>query len=268
MSEFARGRPFAGLLLLVVLNLFLLSIQIRSEEGRLLLRSWGVAFVTPPASLFHAVSARLSRISNRLDFQRRLEDRNRYLEAENWRLQTELHRLEALRRLVDRDPAFDLLEQHLGVRSVRAAVIWRNLPLFYERVVVNAGSGQGVRKDTAVITPEGIVGRVLSTTGASAEVELISDVNAAAGAVVGDERIQGVVQGTGGRMLKLSFIPGSVTVQPGAFVLTSGADGIYPKGVPIGLVASVDRSAGVYQAILVEPFVDVTRIEEVALVVE
>lgn len=268
MSELVRSRPFAGLLLLVVLNLFLLSVQIRSQEGRLLLRTWGIALVSPVASGFNALSSRVTRLWSRFDFQKNLEARNRYLEAENWRLQTEVHRLEAMRRIADRDPAFDLLQQQLVARTVRAAVVWRNLPLFYERIVVNAGSRHGVKRDTAVITPEGVVGRVLATTGSSAEVELLSDVNAAAGALVGDERLQGVVQGTGGALLRLNFIPASLTVTAGTPVVTSGADGIYPKGVPIGLVVSVDRTAGVYQAILVEPFVDFTRLEEVALVVE
>ncbi len=268
MSELVRSRPFLGLLLLVILNLFLLSVQIRSTDGSLLLRTWGLAFISPLASAFHSASVTGRELWERWEFLRTVEERNRYLEAENWRLQIELHRLEALRRLVDRDPAFDLLEAQLAGRTVRAGVVWRNLPLFFERVVVNAGTRHGVHRDTAVITPEGVVGRVVAATADSAEVELLSDVNAAAGALVGDERLQGVVQGTGGPLLRLNFIPAGEKVSEGTAVVTSGADGIYPKGIPIGLVVSVDRDAGVYQQIVVRPFVDYTRLEEVALVVE
>lgn len=268
MTEWARNRPFLGLLLLVVLNLFLLSVQIRSSEGIILLRTWGLAIISPIASAFQQGSTAVLGLWHHWEFLRTVEQRNRYLERENWRLQLELHRLEALRRLVDRDPAFDLLEAQLVGGTLRAAVVWRNLPLFFERVVVNAGTRQGVRRDAAVITPEGVVGRVVVAAANSAEVELLSDVNAAAGALVGDQRLQGVVQGTGGPLLRLNFIPASETVSEGAAVVTSGADGIYPKGVPIGVVVSVDRDAGVYQQIMVRPFVDYTRLEEVALVVE
>lgn len=268
MTELIRNRPFAGLLLLVVLNLFLLSVQIRSEDGRVLLRSWGLTLFSPLAMAANATSGFLRELWTRYDFLNSLEARNRYLEAENWRLQAELHRLEAMRRLIERDPAFDRLQEQFSFQILRAAVVWRNLPVYSERVVVNAGERHGVLKDTAVMTPKGVVGRVMTTTPFSAEVELLIDVNAAAGAIVGAERYAGVVQGVGSGVLELNFIPASARVLEGDEVVTSGTDGIYPKGIPIGTVSSVGPGTGVYQSLRVRPWVDFTRLEEVALVLD
>jgi rod shape-determining protein MreC len=266
MIEAVRGNPFLGLLLLVVLHLFLLSVQIRSEAGTVLLRSWGLAVLGPVALTADQLSGGVRNLVTRWRLLHGLEARNRYLEEENWRLQTELHQLEAMRRLVERDASFRLLAERHTFDTVRAAVIWRNVPLYSEKVVINAGLRHGVRKDAAVIMPEGAVGRVLAVTAWTSEVELLTDVNAAAGAVLGDSRLQGVVQGTGGALLALNFVPATEEVGPGEVVYTSGADGIYPKGIPIGAVASAARDGGVYLSVLVEPFVEFPRLEEVAVV--
>lgn len=268
MTEHVRRNPFVGLLALVILNLFLLSVQVRSEEGRLVLRSWGLAAFTPFAFTADVASNLLHGIVDRYRFLTHLEERNRYLEEQNWRLKTELNRLEALRRQVAEDEGFRLLASLYDFRTIRAAVIWRNLPMYAEKVIVNAGLSQHVLKDSAVLTPDGVVGRVRAVTHFSSEVELLTDVNAAAGAQLGEDGLQGIVQGTGGPQLKLNFILGTEQVDPGAIVYTSGTDGIYPKGVPIGKVVSTEKTTGIYQRVMVAPFVQFSRLEEVAIVID
>ena len=147
-------------------------------------------------------------------------------------------------------------------------MVWRNLPMYAEKVIVNAGLSRHVHRDSAVITPDGVVGRVRASTQFTSEVELLTDVNAAAGAQVGETGLQGIIQGTGREELRLNFILGTEQVQPGEVVYTSGTDGIYPKGVPIGKVVRTERTTGIYQRIVVLPFVQFSRLEEVAVVID
>ncbi|MFZ0428260.1 MAG: rod shape-determining protein MreC [Acidobacteriota bacterium] len=268
MTENVRRNPFFGLLALVVLNLFLLSVQVRSENGRLILRSWGLAAFTPFALTADVASNMLHGVVARYQFLTHLEERNRYLEEQNWQLKTELNRLEALRRQVREDESFKLLAERFDFRTIRAAVVWRNLPMYAEKVIVNAGLSRHVHRDSAVITPDGVVGRVRASTQFTSEVELLTDVNAAAGAQVGETGLQGIIQGTGREELRLNFILGTESVQPGEVVYTSGTDGIYPKGVPIGKVVRTERTTGIYQRIVVLPFVQFSRLEEVAVVID
>jgi rod shape-determining protein MreC len=97
-------------------------------------------------------------------------------------------------------------------------------------------------------------------------VQLLIDLNAAAGALVERSRAQGVVVGTGSDMLKLDYVSGSAEIQTGDIVTTSGIDGIYPKGFVIGRVEKVERSGGAYGAITVRPAVDFSMLEEVLVV--
>jgi rod shape-determining protein MreC len=259
--------PFLGLLALAALNLFLLSVQIRSEDGRLLLRSWGLTVFTPFVYALEAAQDAAGVIAQRYRLISTVEERNRFLEEENWRLKSELSRLEALGRQVEVDAGFALLRERFEFNSVRAAVVWHNPPFFFEKIVINAGSHHGAAKDFAVLTPDGIVGRVRAVSAFSSEVELITDVNAAAGAQIGESGLQGVVTGTGTDELQLNFVLATARVNPGDIVVTSGTDGIYPKGVPVGTVVSADGSAGIYMSIRLAPFVDMRRLQEVAVVI-
>lgn len=268
MTEIARSRPLVGLLVLVILNLFLLSVQIRSDDGRLLLRTWSLALFSPFALTAHFLSVGAGQLVSRYKFLTALEERNRYLEDQNWRLQIELNRLEAMKRQVEIDNEFDLLRQQYEFQTKRAAIIWRNVPLYSAKIVINAGTRHGVRKDSAVITPSGVVGRVLAVTDFTAEVELLTDVNAAAGAMLGASRLQGVVQGTGEQILDLNYILATEQVDLGETVYTSGKDGIYPVGVPIGAVTEARDEGAVYKRIRVEPYVSYLRLDEVAVVLD
>ena len=103
----------------------------------------------------------------------------------------------------------------------------------------------------AVISPAGVVGRIIVPSAHAAKVQLLIDLNAAAGALIERSRAQGVVVGTGTGTLRLDYVSGSAEIQTGDTVITSGIDGIYPKGFVIGRVEKVERSGGAYGAITV-----------------
>jgi len=120
--------------------------------------------------------------------------------------------------------------------------------------------------DMAVIAPEGVVGRIIMPTRRAAKVQLLVDRNAAAGAMVERTRAQGVVVGMGTNRLQMEYLPGSADVKVGDRVVTSGIDGIYPKGFVIGTVESVNRGVAESGSVVITPMIDFGRLESVLVV--
>ena len=118
----------------------------------------------------------------------------------------------------------------------------------------------------AVISPAGVVGRLILPSRRASKVQLLIDRNAAAGALIERTRVQGVVMGIGDGMLRMQYVPGTSDVKTGDLVVTSGIDGIYPKGFVIGTIDHADRGAGAYHEIIVRPAVDFSRLEGVLIV--
>ena len=118
----------------------------------------------------------------------------------------------------------------------------------------------------AVIAPAGVVGRVIVPSARAAKVQLLIDRNAAAGALVERSRAQGVVIGAGDDRLRLEYVTGSADVLVGDSVVTSGIDGIYPKGFVIGWIEKAERAAAPTRRFVVRPAVDFASLEEVLVV--
>jgi len=118
----------------------------------------------------------------------------------------------------------------------------------------------------AVISPAGVVGRIILPSRRASKVQLLIDRNAAAGALIERTRVQGVVVGVGDGLLHMQYVPGSADVKTGDLVVTSGIDGIFPKGFVIGTIDHADRGAGAYHEIVIRPAVDFARLEEVLIV--
>ena len=132
-------------------------------------------------------------------------------------------------------------------------------------MTIDKGANQGVRVDMAVIAPGGVVGRVVVAGARASRVQLLVDRNAAAGALVERSRAQGVAIGAGDDRLRLEYVSQTADITPGDTLVTSGIDGIYPKGFVIGRVEQVQR-VGAYPSIIVTPAVDFSRIEDVLVV--
>ena len=137
----------------------------------------------------------------------------------------------------------------------------------FRTITIDKGTSEGVHGDMAVISPAGIVGRVIQPSPRAAKIQLLIDRNAAAGAMVERTRAQGVVIGTGADELRMDYVSGSAEVKAGDVVVTSGIDGIYPKGFVIGQIQSVKRGAGGYSSIVIRPAVDFSALEAVLIVV-
>jgi len=158
------------------------------------------------------------------------------------------------------------LKQRTSVETTAAEVIAAAPSPEFRTLTIDKGEAQGIRRDMAVISATGVVGRVILPSPRASKVQLLIDRNAAAGALIERSRAQGVVLGIGSGLLQLHYVPGTADVQVGDSVVTSGIDGIYPKGFVIGSVESVERGPGTFHAIAVRPAVDFSRIEEVLVV--
>lgn len=265
MTDLLR-RPVVTLLLLVVLNMTLLSVQVRNEGGRTLFRAWSLSLFTPFAWGIHALSDRVSTLANDYVLLVGASEENARLRRENQAMRLEISKLRGLERFFERVPDYELVRRQFDFSTLPAAVVWKSPPFHSQRFFINAGTRHGVNKDCAVIGSRGLIGRVLVTTSFSAEVELITNAGAAAGALLPDSGLEGVIQGNGSRMLAWNFIPGYEEVEVGQTVCTSGSDQVYPKGVPIGRIVRSAKGSRIYRDIQVEPFVDFQRLEEVLVV--
>jgi len=147
-----------------------------------------------------------------------------------------------------------------------AAVIASGASPEFRTMTLDKGSSQGLAADMAVIAPAGVVGRVILPTPRAAKVQLIIDRNAAAAGLVERTRAQGVVVGTGGDRMRFEYVAGTADLKTGDRVVTSGMDGIYPKGFVLGQIESIERKAGEFSNVFIRPSVNLSALETVLVV--
>ncbi len=196
------------------------------------------------------------------------------LRQENERLRRQL---QAMQRSAQRARELDLANQRLAALlalkegfsggGIAARVVGRSPLRWVRTVVLDKGGGEGVHAGMAVLAPEGVVGRVLATSPHAARVLLLSDPESGVDALVQRTRVRGIVQGTPGGICVLKYVPWAEDVRVGDAVITSGLDGIFPKGQLIGWVVRVERKAGqMFQEVEVAPSVELAKVEEVLVV--
>lgn len=168
---------------------------------------------------------------------------------------------ERLRRLLE-------MRAQLAPRSLGASVISSNVAGQTRMIVLDRGLADGIRPDMAVVAWGGAVGRVISAERSIAKVRLISDPNGGAAGVVQRSRAQGMVVGRGDGPMSMLYVPAYDDVVVGDRVVTSGKDGVFPRGFTIGRVAAVGGDPGVSKQIAIEPEVDFRSLEEVLVVLD
>jgi rod shape-determining protein MreC len=197
----------------------------------------------------------------------------RHVKAENEELKRQLAAAEIAvqeqRALADRARGLQkLLElrDSLALATTGAEIIGAAASPDFRTVTIDKGTRDGVRPDMAVIAPAGIVGRVVVPSARSAKVQLLIDRNAAAGVIVERSRAQGVVVGGGDDRLEMQYVSEASDLAVGDLVVTSGIDTIYPKGLAVGRIESVEKNGPSFKKIVVKPAVDFSQLEEVLIV--
>lgn len=190
----------------------------------------------------------------------RMQQRLSALEAQNSQLLEFEKENERLRALLV------LREQH-GLQGVVAGIIGYNPSNWVESITIDRGSSDGLQRGMAVVERQGIVGHIINLTPHSAEVLLITDHASGVDALVQSTRARGVIEGSGGGMCKLEYVVKEEEVKVGDRVITSGMDGIFPKGLLVGIVSNLDREKRrMFQRIEVRPAVAFTKLEQVFVV--
>lgn len=196
------------------------------------------------------------------------------LEQENQELRKKLDELERIsQRVIELDLANRRLEKllvlrdELGGTAIAARVVGRNPTAWVHTVVLDKGERHGVAKGMAVLTPEGVVGQVVSVSAHAARVLLISDPNSGVDALIQRTRVRGIATGTIDGSCVLKYIQRGDDVAVGDRVITSGLDGIFPKGQPIGTVTWVGtKDSRMFQDVEVKLSAELAKVEEVLVV--
>jgi len=258
-----KNRPLflGGLLLLAALLWY--SVALRQQEETNFLESLLLRVTGPVQSVFDdAIYGAADLWGHYLYLVDTAEDNRRLLE-ENRTLravlaQSEEVRLEnqRLRRLLD-------FKEAQEIETLPARVVAEDASSWFRTVMIDKGTEQGVVEGLPVVVAEGVVGRVIRSSPRYARVLLVTDASSAVASLLQDNRARGVCRGQGEELV-FDFVLRQEDVHVGDRVVTSGMGGVFPKGLVVGHVRSVDRQEfGLFQAIEVTPAVDFSHLEEV-----
>lgn len=194
---------------------------------------------------------------------------NQQLRSELAKFQNERARLAELE--TENRHLSELLElrETLGMRAVAANVIGSDATGLSRTLILGAGTRIGLRPGMAVLSSEGVVGKLIAASPTSARVLLIDDHNAALDAFDQRSRVRGIVAGVVDDGLTMKYVGRTADVRAGDAVVTSGLDGTFPRGLLIGEVSKVERQGpGLFVNVSVAPAVDFRRLEQVLVVVD
>src|SRR5947207_11276269 len=275
-SFFSRYKNPLLLMALLFVQVIMLATQIKRPDdpknpgssGTRLIRVWAVNIVTPIERTFIGAGRLLRNTWHNYVDLHDVRNQNHKLQAEVDRLRLQqaklkedaeqAHRLQAL---------LQFKEKFIGT-TVAAQVIGTSGSEQSRVIYIDKGAHHSLKQDMAVITPDGIVGKVKEVYFTSSQVLLINDRDSGAGVILEKSRLQGDLHGSSQGETLVRNVMSDEKVDIGDQVLTSGSDRIYPKGLPVGVVTAVntDSDKPLFLAIAVKPATNLSRLEEVLVV--
>ena len=266
---FTRYRNAGILVLLLFAQVVGLAVQVKrtSESGSTsLIRFWVVSAITPLEKALVNTNQGIRNIWRNYFYLRGVRRENRELKEQIERLRIEQVRLSEDAAQARRLQALLGFKEQYVAQTVAAQVIGSSGSDQSHVIYIDKGSNDGIKPDMAVITPDGIVGKVLRVVHSSAQVLLINDPSSGVGAILQSSRLQGILQGTAAGEVMLRYVMSDEKVTTGEQVLTSGGDRIFPKGLPVGTVQQTNPGSDLFLNIRVKPAADLSRLEEVLVV--
>jgi rod shape-determining protein MreC len=262
---YSRHRPLSLLAALILLQVLLLAFQIKRENNVRLVRYWAVQTLTP---VERAGTWSFSKVSGVWHGYIGLKDAR----AQNERMQTELDQLRMRNRELESHAAegqrlailLNFREAHPETSMLAAEVIGASADPTSHTLFINRGERDHVRRNLAVITPEGVVGKIVEVFPSTSQVLLINDKDSGVGALFAASRTHGVVKGNGDPNPRMDYIVNDEKVQAGDKILTSGEDHIFPKDLPVGTVESA-KPGNPFQSISIDPAARLDRLEEILI---
>jgi rod shape-determining protein MreC len=279
-SFFVRYRNLLVLLAILLAQIVGLAVQVRRVNtgrnsldpsdgpGVRLIRLWADALVTPPERAIHNTRLAIVYVwTNYLDLHN-VRKQNRDLEQTIDRL-----RLEQASLLEDAKQG-QRLQSLLGFRekyiyeTVAAQVIGSSGSVQSRLFTIDKGEDYHLKPDMAVITGDGIVGKVRDVFPSTAQVLAVNDQTSGAGVILETTRIRGILRGNADGQLMIVGILADERIQPGEVVLTAGGDLIFPRGLPVGVVQKVarDPERDAFINVMVKPAAHLDRLDEVLII--
>ncbi len=266
--EFAakgEGRTLYVVITLLLLHLTLISIQVQDPEGTFLFKRWVMQAGAPVLRVSSSVTRSVggawygyiwlhgARAENE-----RLQDTVRQLSLLNSGLEQAKAENERLRKLL----AF---RDGLGCKALGARVIGRTPNFLANTLFLDRGWSDGVRPEQAVVTESGVIGRTVLVTRDNCQIQLLTNADASVGVMIERTGTPGVARGTENLYLDLNYVGNTEEVNEGDFLMTSGLDGIFPKGLPVGKVVESQKGKTGFRVIRIQPSADMVRVEEVLI---
>lgn len=267
-----RRRNMTILVGVLTIQFFALAAQIKrptdsQTPSTPVLRIWVVNAITPFEKVFFHATGSVRNTFASYFYLRGVRKENEALKQQIQNMRLEQVRLEQDAAQAHRLQALLAFKEQFVSETVASQVIGTSGTDISRSILIDKGLTDGVKDNMAVITPDGVVGKVAKAFHSSSQVLLISDPTWGAGAILTQSRLQGIVKGTQGGAVQLQYIMADNTLQPGEPLVTSGGDRIFPKGLPIGTVREVNGSNKEgFLNVRVNPAADLNRLEEVLVI--
>ena len=264
----SRHRSLFLLTVVIVVQVLFLAVQIqhadKEGENHSLMRSWSVGLISPfeRAGAWGVGKVRGSwrhyfALSDAARENERLKQENDTLKLENTQLRSKASEADRLAGLLN------FRESQIHVPMVGARVIATSPDANSAVVFIDRGQREGVKKNMGVITPDGVVGKVIESFSGTAQVLLVTDRDSGVGAMIEESRIQSPVKGLGEPLLNMSYVSNDDEVKVGERVVTSGMDRIFPRDLPVGTIVEVKQGSPPFKFIRVRPSAQIEKLEEV-----
>jgi rod shape-determining protein MreC len=258
-----------GVLFLQVLGLAMQVKRAGNDEGSTrLIRIWAVGAITPFERALIWVQSGTGNIWHNYFYLRGVRAENRQLKDQIEQMRIQQVRLSEDAAQARRLQTLLAFKEQFISRTEAAQVIGSSGSDLSRIVYIDKGENAGITRDMAVITSDGIVGKVLVVYPSVSQVLLISDQSSGVGAILEKTRLQGVLRGTANGEVELERVMSDEQVPVGETVLTSGGDQIFPKGLPIGTVTKVGSGKDLFLNIKIKPAANLGKLEEVLVLVE
>ena len=249
----SRFRNLTVLVAVLLAQLVLLAYQVKSSTDVPLIRVWAVTAVTPAARVLEALRSGTVGFARNYIFLKDARDENRRLREELVQVKLRNQYLAGELETADRVKALNEFTKRNPSKTIAARIIMTGTGADSKVVFLDRGSVSGVMRGMAVITADGIVGKVLNAYPTASQVLLATDPTFAASVVSQKNRVHGTLKGGAGRNTCIvDHVQNEEKVEAGEWFYTSGEDRIFPKGLPAGQVRSV-REGKLVKEIVLEP---------------
>ena len=265
----SQARKFIIPIFVFLLALSFISANLHSRENMSFFESLVVGVTAPVQKVVWGVIDGIGSVWRGYFYLVGLEKENQALKRELQELKLQMNRYREAELANERLRALLNFKKSIATPLLPAQLVAFDPSGWFQTILIDKGRNDGVVLDMAVVSAEGLVGRVIGVGKHHAKVLLILDGNSAVDAYIQSSRARGVLVGLGRELCLLKYVQRNEDVQVGDKVISSGMGGVFPKGLLVGTVQEVVRgSSGLFQRVEVEPAVNFSRLEEVMVVIE